>query len=516
MDTPFILRTLARRGVLTPGRPDRVARQLAALSRWGYGLFGEMRSSAARNPDRPAIVDDHRMLTYAQLDERVRRLAYALHTTYDIKEKDKVGLLCDNSVAMVEALIAVVALGAQAVLINTSLGAAQLEGVVHEQGVRLVLHDDELSGLAAATPPTLHRLTMSAVDRLIERATANEPKVPSKPGSVVVLTSGTTGSPKGAKRRNPAGLGPLAVVISRIPLHEGDRMHIAAPLFHTWGLAAFQLCLALRGTIHVNRRFEPATALATINRYECTSLFAVPVMLQRLLDAPGRAPSLRVVASSGSALPGPMALRFMQVYGQVLYNLYGSTEASWASIATPEELVAAPGTAGRPPHGTRIAIVDTQGNRVQPGKIGRIFVGNDMVFEGYTNAADRESYDGLISTGDLGHVDDAGLLFVDGREDDMVISGGENIYPGSVEDVIAELPQVREVAVAGVPDIEFGQRLAAWIALRPGELLDSEAVREYVRRRLARFSVPRDVFFVTALPRNATGKVVRRQLPFPG
>jgi acyl-CoA synthetase (AMP-forming)/AMP-acid ligase II len=268
-------------------------------------------------------------------------------------------------------------------------------------------------------------------------------------------------------------------------------------------------------------------------------------MLQRLLDAPGVVPSLRVAATSGSSLPIPVAQRFMDRFGDVIYNLYGSTEASWASIATPAELRAAPGCAGRPPRGTRVAIVGDDGRPVPPGVIGRIFVGNDMLFEGYTGGEKREyspapqqpaskyspapqqpaskyspapqqpasKYsDGMISTGDLGHVDSNGLLFVDGREDDMVISGGENVYPSSVEALLAELPQVREVAVAGVPDPEYGQRLAAWIALRDGEALDPDAVREYVRHRLARFFVPRDVHFVDALPRNATGKVLLRQL----
>jgi acyl-CoA synthetase (AMP-forming)/AMP-acid ligase II len=252
--------------------------------------------------------------------------------------------------------------------------------------------------------------------------------------------------------------------------------------------------------------------LDAVARYECTSLFAVPVMLQRLLDAHGAVPSLRVAATSGSALPIPVAQRFQDRFGDVIYNLYGSTEASWASIATPAELRAAPGCAGRPPRGTRVAILGDDGRPVPQGVIGRIFVGNDMLFEGYTGGEKREFHDGMIATGDLGHVDSNGLLFVDGREDDMVISGGENVYPSSVEQLLAELPQVREVAVAGVPDPEYGQRLAAWIALRDGEKLDPDAVREYVRHRLARFFVPRDVYFVDALPRNATGKVLLRQL----
>jgi acyl-CoA synthetase (AMP-forming)/AMP-acid ligase II len=161
-----------------------------------------------------------------------------------------------------------------------------------------------------------------------------------------------------------------------------------------------------------------------------------------------------------------------------------------------------------------VAILDPHGAPLPTGRTGRIFVGNDMLFEGYTNGAGKEVRDGLLDTGDLGHLDADGLLQVDGRVDDMIVSGGENVFPSQVEELLASLPQVREVAVVGVDDDEFGQRLVAWLALHHGERLDAEAVREYVRIRLARFCVPREVRFVDALPRNATGKVVPRLLPW--
>jgi acyl-CoA synthetase (AMP-forming)/AMP-acid ligase II len=236
-------------------------------------------------------------------------------------------------------------------------------------------------------------------------------------------------------------------------------------------------------------------------------------MLQRMLEVPRLPTALRVAAVSGSALPGGLAARFMDAYGDVVYNLYGSTEASWVSIATPGELRRAPATAGRPPHGTRVSIVDSKSEPVPPGEVGRIFAGNEMVFEGYTSGSSREMLDGMVATGDLGHVSADGLLFVDGREDDMIISGGENVFPSEVEQLLADLPQVREAVVVGVLDDEFGQRLAAYLVLRDGEWLDPDAVREYVRRFRARFCVPRDVVFLPALPRNATGKVVTRLLP---
>jgi acyl-CoA synthetase (AMP-forming)/AMP-acid ligase II len=333
----------------------------------------------------------------------------------------------------------------------------------------------------------------------------------------VVLTSGTTGTPKGARRPTPGGFGPLASIVGRIPLRAGERMMIAGPLFHTWGLAGLQIALALRATVVLRRRFDAAEVSAAMIRERCSALIAVPVMLQALMDLPpGGHPELSVVAVSGSALPGGLADRFMDRYGDVLYNLYGSTEASWASIATPADLRAAPGTAGRPPHGTRVTVAGPDGRRLPPGETGRLFVGNEMLFEGYTSGAGREVRDGLLATGDLGHVDAAGRVFVDGREDDMIVSGGENVFPAEVENLLADLPGIREVAVIGVPDETYGQRLAAYVVLRPGASVDADGVRDHVREFRARFCVPRDVIFLDALPRNATGKVLKRDLPRPG
>lgn len=524
MEAAFLLRTLARRGLLKPGRPDKVARQLDALRRWGFSLTGEMRSAAARDPNRLAVIDETRSVTYGDLAYRVQRLANALRAAYAITPGDRVGLLCRNSAAMFESMLAIGTIGADVVLVNTGLGPGQLETVLRNQQVRVLIHDDEFFELLSAVPQEVPRISADGdahranptVAGLIESAPDDDLTPPEQPGRTIVLTSGTTGAPKGARRPVPGGFGPLAAVISRIPLGTHERMFIAAPMFHTWGYAGLQIALALRATVVLRRRFDPAETLAVVTEQECTALLAVPVMLQRLLDAAPAdvvATPLKVVASSGSALPGPMVNRFMDVFGDILYNLYGSTEASWASIATPAELRRDPTCAGRPPTGTRVLILDPSGNPLPPRHIGRIFVGNDMIFEGYTDADDsREWRDGLIATGDIGHLTPDGLLHVDGREDDMVISGGENVYPSGVEDVIAELPQIREVAVVGVPDREYGQRLAAWIVLYPGEHLDGEAVREYVRRSMARFSVPREVYFVAELPRNATGKVIRRYL----
>jgi acyl-CoA synthetase (AMP-forming)/AMP-acid ligase II len=516
MQLPRTLLTLGLRGLFNPGLPHRVAAQLNELWVWGLGLAGELRSAAARDRGAVAIVDEHRgEISYGRLLDRAERLARSLRGAVDLRPGDRVGLLCRNHAGMVEAMLAVNLLGADAVLVNTGLAGRQLAAVTEEQELRVLVYDREFAEYVGGVPHPVTRLDESRVDELIRQAPGGKVSPPPRDGRTIMLTSGTTGTPKGARQRTPSGFAPLASILDRIPLRAGERILIAAPLFHRWGYAALQVALALRGRIVLQRRFEPEATMRAVVEQRCGALFAVPVMLQRLLEMPvaGPPPDLRIVAVSGSALVGGLATRFMDAYGDVLYNLYGTTEASWVSIANPADLRRAPSTAGRPPHGTQVAILGTDGRPQPEGQIGRIFVGNDMLFEGYTSGQAVPTYQGLLGTGDLGHVDD-GLLFVDGREDDMIISGGENVYPSEVEELLSGLPQVREVAVVGVPDQEYGQRLAVYLALHPGERLDAPAVREYVRHYLARFCVPRDVYFIPSLPRNATGKVVTRYLPY--
>nr|WP_296070335.1 AMP-binding protein [uncultured Actinoplanes sp.] len=502
MSAAFVVSTMARRGLLRPGPPGRVLRQFAALRRWGFGLAGELRQAAARDPRRVAVIDEERgEVPYGELLERSVRIARAL----PVAPGDRVGVLRRNSAAMIETVIGVASLGADPVLINTGLSAPQIARLRDDQQLRLIVHDPDLPG----------DLPAPRLDALAAAAPAGDLRPPVRAGRTIVLTSGTTGLPKGARRPTPDGFSPLCSIIDRIPLRAGSRVLIAAPLFHTWGFAGLQIALALRATIVLRRKFSPADVLETLSRTRCTALIGVPVMLSQLLELPPPAAplGLEVVAVSGSALPGSLATRFMDRFGDVLYNLYGSTEASWASIATPADLRAAPDTAGRPPHGTRVAVLGSDGRPVPPGTTGRLFVGNEMLFEGYTSGASREIRDGLLATGDLGHVDEAGRVFVSGREDDMIVSGGENVFPCEVEDLLADLPQVREVAVVGVPDEQYGQRLAAYLVLHDGATPDADQIRAHVRRHRARFCVPRDVVFLPELPRNATGKIVKRELP---
>ncbi|MEO5876154.1 MAG: AMP-binding protein [Streptosporangiaceae bacterium] len=509
---------MARSGLLRPGRPDKLAAQLTALKRWGTVLGGSFTSAAARDPGQIAIVDPLGELTYAQVDSRTNNLAAALRPPG--AAAPKVAVLCRNHRGMVEALIACSKAGADLVLLNTGMSLTQLLTVLDQQEAGVLVVDPEFAELIAAAPEAVAVLrTDTDVEELMKSTRGDDLAPPDRPGRTIVLSSGTTGQPKGADRKPSPGLSPVASMLSRIPLRVHDTMFIEAPLFHTWGYAALQLAISMRATIVLRPRFDAQETLRLIAQTRTDVLVAVPVMLQRILELTGLVSgghdtsSLRIVAVSGSALPGGLATAFMNTFGDVLYNLYGSTESSWVTIATPRDLRAEPDTAGTAPPGTRLAILDDRGRPVPAGSRGRIFAANELMFAGYTNGAAKEMHDGLMSLGDIGHLDAHGRLFVHGRDDDMVVSGGENVFPGEVEDILLRLPQVREVAVVGVADAAFGQRLAAYVVVEPGHELTAAEVDAHARANVARFAVPRDVVFLEALPRNATGKIVRRDLP---
>ncbi|MEU8637044.1 AMP-binding protein [Amycolatopsis sp. NPDC048633] len=516
---------LVRAGVLSAGRPDKIARQLSQLAHWGATIAGGYQAAAARVPDEPALHDERNLRTFRQVQERSDRLANGL-SELGVGERDRIALMCRNHAAMVESFVAASKLGADLILLNTGLSAASVKDVLAEHEPAAVLADDEFAQTIANVPGDFARISTwpdaetgyPTVDELIHAAPADPPKPVDRPGRVVVLTSGTSGTPKGARRPTPKGMGTAAAILDRIPLRSGDRILVAAPLFHSWGLAAMQLGMALRASLALIRKFDAEETLRAIAEQKCDALFVVPIMLQRIMDLPERVrarydlSSLRIVASSGSAMSGTFVTQFMDTFGDVLYNFYGSTEVSWASIADPGDLRAAPSTAGRCPLGTRVAILDEDRKPVPPGGEGQIFVGNDMLFDGYTNGTDPARAADLMATGDVGYLDAAGRLFVTGRADEMIVSGGENVFPRPVEEALVALPGVHDAAVVGVADAEWGQRLAAYVVPRRGASLHAEDIRAYIHQRLARFAVPRDVYFVPDLPRNATGKILKRLL----
>jgi fatty-acyl-CoA synthase len=446
-----------------------------------------------------------------------------------VSSEDTVGILCRNHRGFLDATFAAGKLGARSLYLNTDFAGPQLAAVCRREDVTLLIHDqeyDELVSEVKALKGTILAWTdeppggeTQTIEALIAAHAGEIPLPPSQPGRVVLLTSGTTGTPKGAGRHQGMSLHPIGALLSKVPFRSRESTYMGAPMFHALGFTQTILAVIMGCTLICERRFKPARVLEAIERERPTSVVLVPVMLQRIVaemeSEPGRwdTSSLRIVFLSGSQLEAELVRRAQRTIGDKLYNFYGSTEVAWATFATPEDLRAAPGTAGRAPFGTIVALYDEEGRRVHgTDKPGRIFVGNGFQFEGYTGGGNKEIIDGLMSTGDVGHFDPGGRLFIDGREDDMIVSGGENLFPGEVEELLITHAAIEEAAVVGVDDEDFGKRLAAFVVLKPGPTLTEDEVKEFVKQNLARYKIPRDVTFVSELPRTPTGKVLKRAL----
>ncbi len=508
---------LARASLGRFERPDRLPKALLAMAPWGTTAPGVVAAAAARYPDRVAIHDDEGATTYRELWERAQQISVGL-SALGVGPGSGVGLLARNHRGFVEWLVAISATGADIVLLNTGFAGPQLADVVAQEGIGYVIHDDEFADVVAACDAeTFDEAAMQTL-----AGTVGQVKPRRQQGRTVVLTSGTTGKPKGAARTSDrASIEGVAAVLERIPFRLGDVQVVAAPLFHSWGLTNLMLGLGRCTTTVLSRRFEAEATLRATADHDAQVLVVVPVMLSRLLALPptvfasAPTPQLRVIASSGSALGSKLTTEALDRFGPVLYNLYGSTEVAVATIATPADLRTAPSTAGRVAFGVSVEILDERGEPVPAGTVGRVFVGSSMRFEGYTTGGGKEERRGLLSSGDLGHFDN-GLLFIDGREDDMIVSGGENVFPDEIEELLRQHPAVADVAVVGVSDDEFGQVLAAFVVLHGTATLTQNDVRAHVRSHLARHKVPRRVVFVAELPRTSTGKVLRASLAESG
>ncbi len=527
------VKVLAEAGVIAPMRPDKVVHMASTMLRWGPTPAAGYAVSAARRPDKIGIVDELGTLTFKEIHERTNALANAW-SDLGIGEGDGVAILCRNHRGFIDATVACSKLGANALYLNTMFAGPQITDVCKREKPKALVYDQEFAELVQEAGKRRKRFVAwfdgedgapsddPLLEDLIARGDTADLVPPAEKGRVVILTSGTTGTPKGANRSQPKSLLPAAGFLSKIPLRSEEPWMVAAPMFHSWGFAHFTLGMALGGQLVLRRRFDPEGTLSAIAQHECTTLAVVPVMLSRILELPPETidrydtRSLRIIGASGSALPGPLATEVMDRFGDVLYNLYGSTEVAWATIAQPGDLRAAPGTAGCPPFGTVVKLLDDDGREVPGGETGRIFVGNELVFDGYTGGGNKAIIDGLMSTGDVGHFDAGGRLFVDGRDDEMIVSGGENVFPREVEDLLSHHDAVEEAAVVGVDDPKFGQRLKAFVVLVSDGAASEDELKAYIKSNLASYKVPRDVVFLDELPRNATGKVLKRELAADG
>ena len=528
------LSTLVRAGVLAPLRPDKYLRMAAAARDGGSVTLG-FAITAQRCPDHPGLVDELGALTWKQLDARANALAAGLQAL-PVSPRT-IGIMCRNHRGFVTTLIAADRLGVDVLLLNTSFaGPALAEVLTRESDSEscVVVYDEEFTELIdralSDRPDTVRVLGWTespdgsdtlTTERLIATHTGQRPTRPNRKSKVVLLTSGTTGTPKGARSTSGGGAAELKGILDRIPWRAEEVTVIAAPMFHAWGYSQLIFAAFMATTIVTRRRFDPEATLELVDRHRASGLVVVPVMLDRIMDLPAetrhRYPcrSLRFVTASGSRMRPDVVTAFMDEFGDVIYNNYNATEAGMIATAIPADLRAAPDTAGRPAGGTEVRILDADLRDVPVGEVGQLFVRSATLFDGYTegsSAKGKDFHDGFMASGDMGYLDAAGRLFIVGRDDEMIVSGGENVYPIEVEKTLATHPDVAEASVLGVADEQYGQRLVAFVVLRPGAAVESEALRGFVRDSLAGYKVPRNITLLDALPRNATGKILRSEL----
>ncbi|WP_322858324.1 AMP-binding protein [Mycobacterium europaeum] len=508
-------RALLRSRLLAPPSPLATLRLLLEVRRGGTNPYTLLAVTAARWPDRAAIADDDGVCDYRELRSTAEALAHRLSLD-GVGPGDAVGVMCRNGRGFVAGFFAAALVGADVVLVNTDFRTDALASAMSAHRIGTMIADDEFGERVRAADRSV-----ALIDPAKDTARAGDPRPGvAAPGRIVLLTSGTTGTPKGVPRSPQlrSAVGVWVTILDRTGLRTGSRISVAMPMFHGLGLGMLMLTVALGGTVLTNRHFDAEAALAQASLHRADAFTAVPIVLARILDLPERVrarnpvPYLRVVMSSGDRLDPALGQRFMDAYGDILYNGYGSTEVGIGALATPADLREAPETVGKPVAGCPVRILDRNGRTVGPRVTGRIFVGGELASEGYTGGGAKTVIDGMTSTGDMGYLDNAGRLYIVGREDDMIISGGENVYPRAVENALAEHPAVADNAVIGVPDERFGHRLAAFVVLQPGSDTDPEALREYLKDRVSRFEQPRDINVVASIPRNPAGKVLRKEL----
>ncbi|KZS74525.1 acyl-CoA synthetase [Mycobacterium kansasii] len=525
------VRKIVESGAFRLESPLNYAAMANEIVKWGeFGMLPSL--NARRHPDRAACIDEDGEFTYKQLDEAAHAVANAL-LAKGVRAGDGVALLARNHRWFLIANYGAARVGARIILLNSEFSGPQIKEVSEREGAKLIIYDDEYTKAVSKAEPPLGKLRAlgtnpdkdqpsgstdeTLADLIARSSTAPAPKA-GKHASIIILTSGTTGTPKGANRSTPPTLAPVGGILSHVPFKANEVTSLPAPMFHALGYLHATIAMFLGSTLVLRRKFKPPLVLEDIEKHKVTAMVVVPVMLSRILDAVEKMhkkpdlSSLKIVFVSGSQLGAELASRALKDLGPVIYNMYGSTEIAFATIAGPKDLERNPATVGPVVKGVKVKILDENGNELSQGEVGRIFVGNAFPFEGYTGGGHKQIIDGLMSSGDVGYFDEHGLLYVSGRDDEMIVSGGENVFPAEVEDLISGHPDVVEATAIGVEDKEWGARLRAFVVKKPDTEVDEDTIKHYVRDHLARYKVPREVIFLDELPRNPTGKILKREL----
>lgn len=530
------LRAMKEAGLLERGTPEGTRMFLGNLIRRDFHPSTIYAMHAANFPQKEGIIHFDRRLTWGQVNSRVNRLAHGL-LSLGLKPGDRVAYMLKNSVEWVEALAACSKIGVAAVFVSFRYTAPEVEYLVTNSEAKALIFGAEFEKVIKEAKQNLQIPDENYIivganegsgfrpyEDLLSRGKDEEPARELRKGGsrVIMYTSGTTGKPKGAVRdASKAGIGTLVELLRIVPFRRDDRHLVAAPLYHATGSGFLTVHVGLGSTIVMMDKFDPVEFLEIVDREKITTTALVPTMLRSVLMLPEKVrskydvSSMRIIICTGSALPEKLKEESRAYFGEVLYDLYGSTEMGWVTVATPEAQREKPGSIGKAVPGVDIVLLSEDRKIVGQGELGELYAKNKLLIEGYhkNDEATRNSlWNGYFSVGDLAVRDEKGYITLVDRKTDMVISGGMNIYPAEIELVLMGHPKVHEVGVIGIADEHWGEALLACVVAKAGQSITEDELTDFCRKSLAGYKIPRRFELLEELPRNPTGKILKKEL----
>jgi fatty-acyl-CoA synthase len=488
-------------------------------------------TSPARPPGAPELTT-RRHYSYREMNETIDRIGLAM-SRRGIGKGAGALLLIKNRIEFLLIQPALGRIGGSAIPASWRSTAPEIEYLARHSSARVIFFDADIADTirevaARLSIPKSNFISVggevpgfASFEEIIDRERGEAPDS-SEEGQVVMYTSGTTGKPKGAVRTfQQNALAGALCFIGETPMALGDVHLSACPLYHATAFGFCGFSFLLGGTIAVMSEFKAEPFLDAVQRHRVTTTALVPTMIHRLVELGPAAirqrdlTSLRAIFSGGAPLSGPLAIEAMDLLGDKLWNFYGATETGIVTLASPADLRSSPGTIGRAIPSVEIRLLDEAGSECRTGDVGEVYARGPMLVDGYhadAEATRQSMNDGFFSVGDLARRDARGCFHIEGRKRDMIISGGVNVYPAEVEGVLHEHPAIAEASVVGVPDREWGERVRAFLVLRPGMDATDDDLKAYCKGRLSGPKVPRDYIFLESLPRNPTGKVLKREL----
>jgi long-chain acyl-CoA synthetase len=497
-------------------------------------LYRVLEHSVRLYSDKLAVASSRGSLTYRQFMDAAERLGSALYRL-GLRPGDRVAILDHNSIELAVAHFGIPACSLVTLPLNTRLSKDELLGIITNARASALIYSPPFAQTAEAMVPELpflkaHICTENATGghdlRLLMEKAGNITLRRPEPEALATLlyTSGTTGVPKGVKLTHGNTVSTLASLLVEWGLTPEDSGLMVAPFFHVAGAHTYMSHIARGCTAHILPAFEPRATLDALEKTRASVMLLVPAMIGALLNLPGQEKvdlsALRLVVYAGAPMPEELLKAALKRFGNVFFQIYGLTETSVLTCLTRKDHESSGllTSGGREMYGCRVRIVNDKGVETAPEEIGHIVASGDNVTSGYWEAPEETAAairEGWFDTGDVAVRNRSGYIFLRDRKKDMIVTGGENVYPVEVENVLTEMPEILEAAVIGVPDDRWGEKVIALVHLKPEKTLAEEAIVSHCQKRLAKYKCPKSVVFVGALPRTPSGKIQKNVLREP-